>query len=230
MPDSATIAGLYAKIGPAGVVLVFLSFWSVYLCCKNYALMFFTGRDFHRRFRRIESGETAYSAELCDTVKNPLIGIIADVVKTHAAHSQDIRAEVAYLFHRNFERVNRDIAFLRLIAVISPLLGLMGTMLGMVSVFRVLATESAAANAALLASGIWEALLTTIMGLTVAIPTLVLYYGLSLKMKGFHIEAIEHSYRAVELAACACASKTNTAGTRGESPAAMRRAACQEEH
>ncbi len=199
MFDAADLAGIYAKIGPAGVALILLSVAALYLSVKNYALLFFIGRDFRRRFHRIESGEAPYSDELHGKIANPLIGIIADVVKTHAAHSSDIRAEVAYLFHRNFEGVNRDLAFLKLIAVISPLLGLMGTMLGMVEVFRVLATSSAAANAARLAAGIWEALLTTIMGLTVAIPALVLFYSLSLRMKGFHIEAIEHSYRAVEL-------------------------------
>lgn len=51
----------------------------------------------------------------------------------------------------------------------------------------------------LLAAGIWEALITTIMGLCVAIPTLMFYYFLMLKFKGFHIEAVEHSYRALEL-------------------------------
>ncbi len=190
---------IYAKIGPCGVVLVLLSMASLYLSIKNYVLLFFTGRDFKRRFQSIENGQRPYSSELQRVTMNPLIGIIADVVKTHAGHSSDIRAEVAYLFHRNFDGVNRDITMLKLISVISPLLGLMGTMLGMVSVFKVLASGNGAGNAAMLASGIWEALLTTIMGLTVAIPTLVVFYSLSLRMKGFHIEAIEHSYRAIEI-------------------------------
>jgi biopolymer transport protein ExbB len=74
----------------------------------------------------------------------------------------------------------------------------MGTMLGMVNVFRELGKGAGSANAAVLANGIWEALLTTIMGLSIAVPTLIVFYWLSLKMKGFHIEVIEHSYRAVE--------------------------------
>lgn len=87
---------------------------------------------------------------------------------------------------------------LRLISVVSPLLGLLGTILGMVTVFRTIA-ENSAPNAAQLAAGIWEALITTIMGLCVAIPMLMFYYYLMLKFKGFHIEAVEHSYRALEL-------------------------------
>lgn len=203
---------IYSKIGPAGVVLLLISLASVYFAIKNLALMGLIHRDFRKRFTLIESGQRRYSDEL-HAPENPLISIIADVVGTHATHSNDIRAEVAYLFHRNFERINRDITWLKLIAVISPLLGLLGTMLGMVAVFRELAGGTGAANAAMLANGIWEALITTIMGLTVAIPTLVAFYWLSLRMKGFHIEAIEHSYRAVERFRSNC---PHAAGLRGQ--------------
>jgi biopolymer transport protein ExbB len=192
-----TAAALYAKIGPAGAALVLLSLVSAYLALKNLALAALINRDFRRRFARIEAGGEGYVDEL-RRPGNPLVNIIAEVARTHATHSNDIRAEVAYLFHRNFERVNRDLTWLKLISVISPLLGLTGTMLGMVAVFRQLAAGPGSADAAVLAGGIWEALLTTIMGLAVAIPTLVAFYWLSLRMKGFHIEAVEHSYRAVE--------------------------------
>lgn len=197
---------IYTKIGAAGVVLVGISVISLYLAIKNISLLTFISRDFRKRFVLIEAGEKAYSEEL-HKPQNPLIGIIAAVVQTHATHSNDIRAEVAYLFHRNFERINRDITWLKLISVIAPLLGLLGTMLGMIAVFRELA-GGGAGNAAMLANGIWEALITTIMGLCIAVPTLVAFYFLSLQMKGFHIEAIEHSYRAVDLFARHCPHAT----------------------
>jgi len=68
----------------------------------------------------------------------------------------------------------------------------------MVDVFQSM-SDVTHANAQILASGIWSALITTIMGLSVAIPTLMCYYYLMLKFRGFHIEAIEHSYRALEV-------------------------------
>ncbi len=224
--DAHSLADMYRKIGPAGVALVFLSFAGVYLALKNLALMHLIGRDFRKRFALIESGEKPYSKEL-HAPDNPLIGIIAEVVGAHAMHSNDIRAEVAYLFHRNFERVNRDITWLKLISVIAPLLGLMGTMLGMVSVFRELAGGPGGANASVLAGGIWEALLTTIMGLSVAIPILVAFYCLSLKMKGFHIEAIEHSYRAVERFRRNCPLAADLPEAAEAAPAVRRSAAPQ---
>ena len=77
-------------------------------------------------------------------------------------------------------------------------MGLLGTVWGMVWVFQAMA-DVTHANAGVLASGIWSALITTIMGLCVAIPTLMAYYYLMLKFRSFHIEAVEHSYRALEV-------------------------------
>ena len=191
------------KIGPAGIVLLALFAFSLYFAFRNGIYLFLVERDFRRRFADLENGDPAYRRRICENGHNPLIGIISEIVGTHATHSKDIRAEVAYMFHRNFESVSRGLTYLRLISIIAPLLGLLGTMLGMVGVFRNLATE-AATDSALLAAGIWEALLTTILGLCVAIPTLVFFYHLTLKVRGFRIEAVEHSYRAVELMGVEC--------------------------
>ena len=67
-------------------------------------------------------------------------------------------------------RMSRHIRTLEVIALVSPLLGLLGTVLGMIEAFRQLELAEGAANASLLAGGIWQALLTTAAGLVVAIP------------------------------------------------------------
>jgi len=69
--------------------------------------------------------------------------------------------------------LNRNIRFLELVAMVSPLMGLLGTVLGMIRAFRELALAEGAANASLLAAGIWQALLTTAVGLVVAIPAAI---------------------------------------------------------
>ena len=70
-------------------------------------------------------------------------------------------------------QMNRHIRILELIAMISPLLGLLGTVLGMIQSFQELALAEGAANASVLAGGIWQALLTTAAGLIVAIPAAI---------------------------------------------------------
>ncbi len=195
------------KLGPAGVALLLLSVYGLYLGLKNTFFLFNAGRSFNRDMRNFENGELEIE-DIYGRSRNPLTDIVCRIAADHGSHSQDIRAEVAYLFHRNFAKVNRDVTCLRLVAVVSPLLGLLGTVLGIVDVFRVLA-QTAAPESRLLAAGLWEALLTTIIGLSVAVPALFFYYGLHLKLRGFQIEAVEYSYRV---------SNASAAGSVGQSP------------
>ncbi len=61
------------------------------------------------------------------------------------------------------------------VAALAPLLGLLGTVIGMIRAFMVIEGQGANVSPALLAGGIWEALLTTAAGLTVAIPCLMFH-------------------------------------------------------
>ena len=192
------IISIYHQIGNAGVALIICVALAVYIGLKTFIYLTIVWREFKKKFLCCEFKNKQEVTDVCSETKNPLIAIISDIINIHAEHSEDIRSEVAYLFHRNFEHVSKSLTWLRLISVISPLLGLLGTVLGMVGVFQVIATEGNPDSASL-AGGIWEALLTTIMGLTVAVPVLVLYYYLMLKFRAFHIEAIEHSYRVLEI-------------------------------
>lgn len=204
---------VYAMIGPAGVALVLVALFALYIAVWQLLYMTAVWRHFKRDFLDLERGSDRCLKDINPESVNPLIRIIYDIVVTHSSHSDDIRAEVGYLFHRNFKSVTNGLCWLKLISVISPLIGLLGTVWGMVDVFQSM-SDITRADAALLASGIWSALITTIMGLTIAIPVLMTYYYLVLKFKGFHIEAIEHSYRALEV----CRRLGRTA-PRSEAPA-----------
>lgn len=70
-------------------------------------------------------------------------------------------------------QMNSLLRLLELIAMVSPLLGLLGTVLGMIQSFQELELAQGAANASVLAGGIWQALLTTAAGLLVAIPAAI---------------------------------------------------------
>ncbi|PLX69426.1 MAG: MotA/TolQ/ExbB proton channel family protein [Denitrovibrio sp.] len=72
-------------------------------------------------------------------------------------------------------RLTRFLSSLQAIASIAPLLGLLGTVLGMIKTFIVIGDQGVG-NAQALAGGISEALITTAAGLSVAIPTVVFYY------------------------------------------------------
>jgi biopolymer transport protein ExbB len=79
--------------------------------------------------------------------------------------------EVGIIGTRQIRQMEKGLGVLSLIAVISPLLGLTGTVTGMIKAFQVIASSQIQVNPGMLAGGIWEALITTAAGLFVAIPT-----------------------------------------------------------
>lgn len=80
------------------------------------------------------------------------------------------REETARVAKRELGEAAVGLRALELIATIAPLLGLLGTVLGMIAAFQALQESGSRADPSLLAGGIWEALLTTAAGMAVAIP------------------------------------------------------------
>lgn len=83
---------------------------------------------------------------------------------------EDEREEVARVAKNELARARSGLRALELIATIAPLLGLLGTVMGMIEAFQTLQEAGSRADPAALAGGIWEALLTTAAGMAVAIP------------------------------------------------------------
>ncbi len=75
---------------------------------------------------------------------------------------------------REIPRVNRGLSLLKVIAAVAPLMGLLGTVTGMIITFQAI-TLFGTGDPKLMAGGISQALVTTVLGLTVAIPTLLLH-------------------------------------------------------
>lgn len=186
---------LYARIGAAGVALIILAILVVYFAVKAAVIMWFTGKNFNKAAAVINNGANDQDLLITHNQDNPIVAIVNEVIKTHGSHSDDIKAEVAYLFNLHFSKVMRELTLIRVIAAISPMLGLLGTLLGLMGVFGSLATTTNLATSTILAAGIWEAIITTIMGITLAIPALIVYHLLRLKLKTFHLATVEYSYR-----------------------------------
>ena len=99
------LAAIYNTIGPAGCALVVVGCAGVYIAFRTYFYLALVWRNFQHGFLDLENtGESRCLRN--NNSDNPLIAIVRDVVKTHSGHSQDIRAEVAYLFHRIGDRLD----------------------------------------------------------------------------------------------------------------------------
>jgi len=90
---------------------------------------------------------------------------------------EDAASEIMRVAKARLSAARAGLKLLELIATIAPLLGLLGTVVGMIAAFQALQEAGARADPATLAGGIWEALLTTAAGMAVAIPaTMALSY------------------------------------------------------
>jgi biopolymer transport protein ExbB len=88
--------------------------------------------------------------------------------------------------------LNHRLQWLAILGSLLPLMGLLGTVLGMIRVFSRVAQAGDVSDISLLAGGIWEALLTTAAGMSVAIPILLVYYWLSARVDTISFEMSHH--------------------------------------
>lgn len=130
--------------------------------------------------------------QICDGANNaPIANILkAGILKYDRPRAQIKEAiEDAALYE--VPRLEKNLAALATIAHISPLLGLLGTVTGMVRCFQTIQAKATSFNPVSpgdLAGGIWEALLTTVAGLIVAIPAYFAYNYLVNRVNGFILE------------------------------------------
>ncbi len=105
--------------------------------------------------------------------RNLRLRFVAGTLGVLALPPATAREETARLAQRELAELRRGLRPLELIVTIAPLIGLLGTVLGMIEAFRTLQDSGGQADPAMLAGGIWQALLTTAAGMAVAIPAAV---------------------------------------------------------
>lgn len=135
-------------------------------------------RPFVRRFReKIEDGQLDYdeAVELCTEFDCPVADVFAAAVKRTGRPAVEIEAAVVDAIERTADRLRRNLRVFHAISNVAPLLGLLGTVLGMIEAFNTMAAQSGIGRPEMLASGISQALVTTAGGLCVAIPAYLAY-------------------------------------------------------
>lgn len=129
--------------------------------------------------------------DMCNATPGPIAHILKAGILKHDRARLEIKEAIEDAGLHEVPRLEKNLSALATIAHITPLLGLLGTVAGMVRAFQVIeqkATAIVPVNPGDLAGGIWEALITTVAGLTVAIPTYVAYNFLVSKVDGFVLE------------------------------------------
>lgn len=123
--------------------------------------------------------------KICQENPSAIAQIATQAIELRDSSRESMQEAMQDEAKRQVAKLERTIPAIGAIAAISPLLGLLGTVTGMIQVFGRVAQEfdrGMQANPGLLANGIWEALITTAAGLSVAIPTFLLHHFLTTKV------------------------------------------------
>lgn len=133
----------------------------------------------------VAAGDVDQALDLSRESRSPMGRVLEKTIQ-----SRDLDAEVleSVIVNATDEEVRDLSAYLQTLATIgniAPLLGLLGTIIGMIKAFMVIQQMGGKVNAAVLAGGIWEAMLTTALGLAVALPTMVAHSFLVAKVDNY---------------------------------------------
>ncbi|MCZ6596565.1 MAG: MotA/TolQ/ExbB proton channel family protein, partial [Planctomycetota bacterium] len=124
----------------------------------------------------VESSGPSKGLELCKERDNPLTRILGAGLSRFGAPFLEVEKAVEDAGEREVRRLSARLRPLVVVGMIAPLLGLLGTVWGMIEAFSSIALKGGLGKPELLASGISQALITTAAGLAIAIPAQAVYF------------------------------------------------------
>ena len=163
------------------------------ILCSVLALAIFVERLIHiyrmrKRGRDIEfkviallkEGREAEAAQIARESDSPMGRIIEAALEAkNDTDRETLETIIVNAIDTEVRGLSSNIQILATIGNIAPLLGLLGTVIGMIKAFMVIQEMGGKVNAAVLAGGIWEAMLTTAFGLAVALPVMIAHSWLT---------------------------------------------------
>lgn len=135
----------------------------------------------------VVSGNIPEATAYCKKNSAPMTRILLAAIINYEKDEAELKESVEEAGRQELPEIQRHLTTLSTIASVSPLLGLFGTVSGMISVFSVLSQE-ANVEANMLAGGISQALVTTAFGMAIAMPTLAFYNYFASRVQNLIIE------------------------------------------
>ena len=177
--DLSKIWSFLSLGGPMSIPLIITSVLSLAVIIEK--IIFFTQyRD--SSFRLIKKIELLVEQNDILTALNELKGekgpnakLLATALSHHSEDPARIREVLQAVGEDEIKKMEKHLSILDVISMIAPLLGLLGTVMGIISSFNILGTAMGSASATQISTGIAAALISTAMGLIIAIPSAIFY-------------------------------------------------------
>lgn len=177
--SGAALADLVAFGGPVVAILLIMSVIALTIVIVKlwqFARMRIRDRRTARAALNIYQGGNIEAAiNMARRSPNPAAQVVACAIESRERNLPEamIREELMRMGYEQLEAMRSWFRPLEVIASLAPLLGLFGTVLGMIEAFQDLQQAGSQVDPAVLSGGIWQALLTTAVGLGVAMPVIV---------------------------------------------------------
>jgi biopolymer transport protein ExbB/TolQ len=180
---------MYAILGVGVVILAFVAerFWVIGRTAAFNATKFTNDV-----VSRVAKGDVNGAAEMCRRIKNPVAAVAHAIIVRSDADEDKMQNAADGAAMVALPSLSRRLPYLNMLANVSTLLGLLGTIFGLITAFSAVDAADPAQRSAFLAKGISEALNTTAFGLIVAVPTLMLHGFLVSKVEAV-VEAVDHT-------------------------------------
>ncbi len=165
--------------GPMAIPLIICSIFSLAVIIEK-AVFFIRRKDNSLRLLKrielkVENDDIIGALNELKGEKGPNAKLLSTALSHYEEDPDRIREVLQAVGEDEIKKMEKHLPVLDVVAMISPLLGLLGTVLGIISSFNILGTAAGAANPAQISSGIAAALISTAMGLVIAIPTAIFY-------------------------------------------------------
>ena len=147
-----------------GYVIIALGIIGVLLAVWRLIALTITGGKVNSQLKKPESPSQG----------NPLGRVLSVHSQNRSADTETLELKLGEAILKELPALQRGIIFIKIISVVAPLLGLLGTVTGMIQTFQAMALFGTG-DASVMAGGISQALMTTVLGLVVAIPTVLLH-------------------------------------------------------
>ena len=147
------------------------------------------------------AAQGTFSLEDADSrkvMKSPLGKIVTAALMNRAQGREVVKQSIEDTGRHVVHEMERYLNMLGTIAAVTPLLGLLGTVFGMIEVFTVISVQGSS-DTELLAGGISTALITTAAGLTVAIPSLLFYRYLRSRIDSLVVNMEQEAIRLIDI-------------------------------
>lgn len=166
----------FGLLGPLGYPLALCSVIAVALSLERFLFLTRQPRPAGRLADRLVAN--ALSGSALSTSDDRRTRKLAEPIALLAGNRHRPRAErdeiVGHWLEGYAGRSRQNLRWLTMIGALAPMLGLLGTVLGMTRAFKAIAAHTGPVSPQILSNGLWEAMLTTLAGLAIALPTLVL--------------------------------------------------------